>query len=756
MKLNFQPVKATMPAAAGGGASTSDRASQRQNHPIGLGAARPASRSSRRGIALVITLIMLAVITFMTVTFLVLSQRQRGAVTTSTDQLMSKQASETGLERAKLELLAPMLAFTNDQNYDFLVSTNYINPHGFQSGLLNYTNVNYDYYLGGNPALGLSDADQKRNLLNLFYNPRPPVFVTNRFTGGTDFRYYLDLNRNGRYDTNGYLPEIGFNGQPIVVNGATNYSWFHGDPEWIGVLERPELPYSSSNQFVYRYAYLVVPASKTLDVNYIHNQAKRNGVGAEGFLRNQGVGSYENNLAAFLTDLNTNIWNPLGNRYAYDTSTAASRGAGFEDATTLLQYRYSLNGNSQFGSYNNLNISLPLGDNASIDEYANGNLGNRMTGTEWLNDTDDNGNGYPGADNPSHLFTTQEFFDPAKLASTQPQNFVTRLNQSNNTYTNSSYDRYTFYRMLEQLGTDSAPDPDHLNVNYRNVDNRGNIVAGMETNMLAWAPGEFFTNAANRILLRFTTRWLREDRRGFTNTFGVNQPFGITNIPVLISYTYPTNSGTATNNIHGYTASIHRILQVVANIYDAAGDAGTPDSIPLANKTASTRQLYAPHVYRPIFRKDANNNVFIGGFEEVVDAGVMLPRLWGLAPPSPSAPYPVDLTDPADRASLDLVGEAARGIGIEPMAYGVPLVVGAKKGYPNFNKFGVQTTVAVTRRLQFKRLYGQKVNQTNQIHSFEIRNAVGVQAWNSYSNNFPRDLQMIVGGEVFLSVSNET
>lgn len=759
MKLNFQPVKTSMRAASCGGASISNRGFQRRNLPAGLGASRQRARISQRGIALVITLIMLAVITFMTVTFLVLSQRQRGAVTTSTDQLMSKQASETGLERAKLELLAPMLAFTNDQNYDFLVSTNYINPAGFQNGVLNYTNVNYDYYVNG--ALGLSDADQKRNLLNLFYNPRPPVFVTNRVTGGNDFRFYLDLNRNGRYDANGYLPVIGDNGGFIhqdgtegsgLANVASN--WFNGDPEWIGVLERPEMPYSSSNQFVYRYAYLVVPASKTLDLNYIHNQAATRTLDPanDGFLRNQGVGTWEINLGAFFSDLNTNAWQ--GANYLYRQPAFGNSGLGFDDARTLLSYRYNYN-------YNNLLAANALLANAAalqtdnIDTYSDGTMMLNPSGIDEnaSGNRDNPALGWAGADNPNHFFTTQDAFDGNKT-SLGVTGFTNRLTQVG--FNTNSYDRYTFYRMIEQLGTDSAPDPDHLNVNYRNVDNRGNIVAGMETNMLAWAPGEFFTNAANRILLRFTTRWLREDRRGFTNTFGVNQPFGITNIPVLISYTYPTNSGTATNNIHGYTASIHRILQVVANIYDAAGDAGTPDSIPLANKTASTRQLYAPHVYRPIFRKDANNNVFISGFEEVVDAGVMLPRLWGLAPPSPSAPYPVDLSDPADRASLDLVGEAARGIGIEPMAYGVPLVVGAKKGYPNFNKFGVQTTVAVTRRLQFKRLYGQKVNQTNQIHSIEIRNAVGVQAWNSYSNNFPRDLQMIVGGEVFLSVSNET
>ena len=37
------------------------------------------------------------------------------------------------------------------------------------------------------------------------------------------------------------------------------------------------------------------------------------------------------------------------------------------------------------------------------------------------------------------------------------------------------------------------------------------------------------------------------------------------------------------------------------------------------------------------------------------------------------------------------------------MVYGVPLVIGAKKGLPNFNKFGLQNNIQVTRKLQFRR-----------------------------------------------------
>ena len=88
-------------------------------------------RASQRGIALIVTLILLSVITFMAITFLVLSQRERGAVTTTTDQTIARLAADTALARAEAELLAPIMAFTNQFDFDLLVSTNYISPSGF-------------------------------------------------------------------------------------------------------------------------------------------------------------------------------------------------------------------------------------------------------------------------------------------------------------------------------------------------------------------------------------------------------------------------------------------------------------------------------------------------------------------------------------------------------------------------------------------------------------------------------------------------
>ncbi len=46
-----------------------------------------------------------------------------------------------------------------------------------------------------------------------------------------------------------------------------------GDPEWIGVLERPDLPYGPNNPFIARYAFIALPVGNSLDLNAIHNQA---------------------------------------------------------------------------------------------------------------------------------------------------------------------------------------------------------------------------------------------------------------------------------------------------------------------------------------------------------------------------------------------------------------------------------------------------------------------------------------------------
>src|SRR5207249_3506426 len=81
----------------------SKRASRNTEHET-----RITSRSS--GIALVITLILLAIITFLAITLLVVTRSEKGTVGVKADQTTAALAADAALEQVKLDLLAPMLA----------------------------------------------------------------------------------------------------------------------------------------------------------------------------------------------------------------------------------------------------------------------------------------------------------------------------------------------------------------------------------------------------------------------------------------------------------------------------------------------------------------------------------------------------------------------------------------------------------------------------------------------------------------------
>ncbi len=668
----------------------------------------PHASRSQRGVALIVTLLLLSIITFMTVTFLVVSRSQKGSVVTETDQAIARLAADTALERAKAELLAAIMGSANEFNYGLLVSTNYINPGGY------------------NPA-------------NLLYNPRPPVFViTNALTKANEFRFYLDLNRNGFYDPNGLQPVInptnGFydlNGNPIsqIQPGNTLSNFFVGDPEWIGSLERPEFTHSADNKFVNRYAFIAIPAGNTLDINFIHNQAGNPSKGvlsANGtdFMRDQGVGTWEINLAAFLADLNTNA-GPWGSwsSYTYDlvNGSMIAGGTAVLDAGSLLGYRYGYP-NGRLASVSTLFSNGPsVFRNDGVDGYTTSLLFNSPG---FPHDPDISLTGYPwsGADNPNHFFTTQELFNESETApfSTLASlpltpTFTKRLLAFGTN--NDSYNRNTFYRLLSQLGTDSAPEPPgKLNLNYCNVDTNGNVVPGMATGFTNWAPKQFFTNAAIRLLVNagFTVG----DPRYATNILVTNYVNGvlITNLHIPL---WPTNF---------YTPSVHRLLQLAANIYDAS-----------TNRTFGvlTATNGFPSVFRPIFTSlNSGSQIFIAGYEEVGAASdfLYLPVL--------------DPALPGDRKKLGREDQ---------MVWGVPLVIGARKGLPNFNKFSSQTQVQVTRKLQFHRpgtSTTADVNEIDQMFVVGITNMFGVEAWNSYATTFPRKLRIIVTPFLNVSLTN--
>lgn len=726
--------------------------------------------------ALVITLIMLSVTLVMAVAFLAIARRERNAVTTTTDTATARLATDAALASAQAQIAANILstAGLGAYNYSLLVSTNYQNGFGFVSGVANPANVNYDYYTNG-VAGPLTSADMEQNIANLLFLPRAPVFiVTNKATGSNEFRFYLDVNRNMKFEGNGPQPQFGNTGGFLhpdgtednnPVNVVTNFQT--GDPEWIGVLERPDQPHSANNHFLARYAFLAQPIGNSLDLNYIHNQAAARAVNqqsgslpgglGDSFIRNQGVGSWELNLAAFLADLNTNQWSPVllpdNNYYAYNEASGNyNQGKAFDDARALLSWRYGfLYGNlltaNQSLNFNAANV-FPFD---AIDGYSDGPLQTTVdTNADFplLTAGGDNNAGtwsWAGSDNPNRYFSLlSDLYAPAKI--TAPSlNFIDRLrNASAGT---STYDRYTFYRMLDQLGTDSTSDDGKLNLNCNNLDPYIHIVAGVTitnspsaTNLMAWTPLGFFTNAADRLLRTYTTNWFAAgpsnylatyynlpynagyyayiDSLGRTNAYSptglglTNQPFfgmtnqipafGVGNIPVFV------------NSNFVYAPAVNRLLQLAANIYDA-----------------STNSFY-PSVFRPVFTNNGVN-VFILGYHQIVS--VPYPPSYG-QPPSTQLP----LSQPVDVSYLlsQPTGTYSNNI------YGVPWIIGAKKNLPGFNQFSMVNAVQVTRKLQVGRT---KVEQytvgtygdfwTNQMYLISINNNLGASFWNSYTKDYP-------------------
>ncbi len=717
---------------------------------------RLATRHSQRGVALIITLILLSVVTFMAIAFLALSRRERSAVATVTDTASARLAADAALANAEAQVIANVLATTNPYNFSLLVSTNFINPVGFTNGGLNDVNYydQFGIFLNGNNFL--------LNLANLFYSPRPPVFIPTNSAGANDFRFYLDLNRNGRYDTNGWVTNLDNN-----LNGLGTANFQVGDPEWIGVLERPDAPYGPNNKFIARYAFIAVPVGNTLDLNAIHNQAQQGLPRLSGtsvnpsqssgyndvFNRNQGVGSWEINLAAFLADLNTNQWGQVigtlanGNNIFYyyqygSISPVNNQGHAFDDARALLAYRYTNNLNSLKFIGGTPAGNAFINDIWYIDAFSYG--GNSlMTGFQLTNTYNFALISVPvpwvGADNTNHFFSHQDLFDPAKteLGATTP-GFVERLQQAGTNV--STYDRYTFYRMLSQLGTDTAPESGKMNLNYDNLDpglngflNTNGIASA--TNFIPWTPLGFFTNAADRLLRAYTTQWRNSNPTNFATTFYTvtnfnfinadqwsNYPaFGIGHIPVLVS------------NQFVYSSAVNRLLQLAANIYDA---------------TTTTNY---PSVFRPTFlviNENGYNDVYINGYQQVSGLSGTSDSRLGL---------PVDVTGLLLGASTNTY---PNGVNV----YGVPWIIGAKKGFPNFNKFGMQNVVQIERQLQIARktIPTKSVSDllfTNQLYIFNISNSIGIECWNSYSNAYvnlnPNGLQIWVRDTLSMQITND-
>ena len=127
---------------------------------------------------MIITLILLAVVTFMALTFLAISRRERSAVTTTTDTASAQLAADDALAAAEGQIVANALATTNPYNFGLLVSTNYINP-GWISDRRRQSDQRQLLLLRTADPARSTLNDFLQNLANLYYLPRAPVYPTN-------------------------------------------------------------------------------------------------------------------------------------------------------------------------------------------------------------------------------------------------------------------------------------------------------------------------------------------------------------------------------------------------------------------------------------------------------------------------------------------------------------------------------------------------------------------------------------------------
>jgi hypothetical protein len=619
-------------------------------------------RPTERGVALVTTLIMLSLVTFMSVAYLALTRREKDSARTSQQLSDAKTMAAAGQERAISHIGNLLLAARNPHLLDFAVSTNYQNAAGFTANTTNAANVNYNYSTG----LPLSQPDQQLNIFNLLYDPRAPVYVNTNAgnaTGPLEFRYYVDLNRNAVFEDSGLLSERD------NLNNNLGNRLFVGDPQWVGMLERPEFHHSGTNLFLGRYAWIALPVSKSLDLNWIHNQSKNSlplnlwPASFEGYSRNHGMLPAELNLASLLVALNTNAW-PLTS-YGYNPAlNLSSAGNAFADALFLSAYRYDSN-------YVNLSNVFTLyglvGGNRIgtdlTDGYADGPL---MTGISLPNVLagDDTTNApwfgapksRPYFDSVSELFNASRVYAP----------FVNRMTGVMNNF--GHHDRYTAYRLLSQVNSDSIAETTtgqiHLNYNNltwarfdagANVDgstetitvpgfvlHNGQLIAfteELQTGGAVSASGALPVGISRQSLYRVRNRVLTPNgvtfqisRVGtnivdltagtagtYTYVYSLTAPFDANRQTDFIPWEPVQFFGAVANTLlkqfHGlgldgqgphiqlyptnqYSADVHRTLQLAANIYESTRGARYPAWDSTSNYNAGDRVLASGIAYQ--------------------------------------------------------------------------------------------------------------------------------------------------------------
>ncbi len=190
----------------------------------------------------------------------------------------------------------------------------------------------------------------------------------------------------------------------------------------------------------------------------------------------------------------------------------------------------------------------------------------------------------------------------------------------------------------------------------------------------------------------------------------------ITHTNILV---WPTND---------YDAAAHRVLQVAANLVDATTNSG--DVYP-----------FFPTVFRPFLRREVvagQTNIYLAGHQlhdEVVPDGVK----------AESFVQKSNYWDLRDPGVLEQIPTHPDPSVTQPLTFGLPLVLGAKKGLPNFNELAVETSIDLVRLVQLRRPNVHSLpNETNEFYILGITNVFAVEAWNSYQSAYPRPLTLAV------------
>jgi hypothetical protein len=241
----------------------------------------------------------------------------------------------------------------------------------------------------------------------------------------------------------------------------------------------------------------------------------------------------------------------------------------------------------------------------------------------------------------------------------------------------------------------------------------------------------FFTNAAELMLkasidgtIQITNQaQIAAYRRPAGTYYLIGDTLIRTNEPLVNLQVYATNNNPLLRGVilNDYTPTIHRIFQLAANIYDSM----------------TNRPAFLPTVFMPVFANNGTGVVItafveVGGNADRNSAQTLLNRNW------------IDMETALTNRNVLL---SSNNI------YGQHMVIGAKKGHPNFNELAVNSRFEVSRKISFRKENATSTNMvaTNQMYLLEFDQRWGLEAWNSYARTNNR--RMTVQGEVRSTVA---